>query len=296
MRIAVIGACGMLGQDIVKVLNKYSILGLFDKNEPSANLDSSKYTYLNIVDEKKVLISMLSFRPDVIINCAAYTQVDAAEENKDEALDVNYYGTKNLAKAAKLLNAYMIHISSDYVFSGEGPVFEYNLPKNPLNFYGYTKLLSEKALEGVSCTIIRTSWLYGVSGSNFPYTVARALLAGRDVSVVNDQFGKPTFSEDLALKIKFLILNMKERKRIIHFTNNVLEHTGISWYGFALRIKDFLPCNLQTGKIGKVIPISTESLKQKAKRPKHALLCSNSINEAPSWDDSLQQFMTEAYF
>ncbi len=252
---------------------------------------------LDITDELKVKEFFLAHDDiDAVINCAAYTAVDKAEDEEDKANLVNNIGVKNLAKYAKNI----IHVSTDYVFDGKAylPYSEDNTP-NPQSAYGRTKLAGEKAAinNAQIAIIIRTAWLYSAHGNNFVKTMLKLGSTKPSLGVVYDQIGTPTFARDLAKAIVAIVesdkftqalKNKQPLKEIYHFTNEGIA----SWYDFAQAImtKANLPCLVK--------PIRSEQYPTKAKRPFYSVLDKAKIKrdfnlEIPHWHDALMECMLE---
>ena len=265
MKILVTGANGQLGWDMILELKKRG-------HEPIATdiLDSfeqdCEYIKLDITDEKAVRDVITRTKPDVVVHCAAWTAVDAAEdeENKPKVYAINVLGTKYIAEACKEADCKMIYISTDYVFSGEGTEpWEPDCEDfAPLNYYGETKLEGEFAVKIAlkKYYIVRTSWVFGSHGNNFVKTMLRLAETHKEVRVVNDQIGTPTYTPDLAR----LLVDMCETDKygVYHATN---EGGYISWAEFAKEIFRV------AGKDTKVIPVTTEEYgSNKAKRPKNS--------------------------
>jgi len=288
MRILVTGKNGQLGQSINKLVN----IKAKTKHNPNSNefvfvgreeLDlSSKSSIANYFDSNDKF--------DIIINCAAYTAVDKAEEEQELANQVNHLAVKQLAQISNEQQAKLIHISTDYVFDGENdkPYTETDAT-NPINVYGKTKLAGEKALLEVmptNATIIRTSWVYSEFGNNFVKTMLRLGKERDEISVVSDQIGSPTYAIDLAEVILKIIDNkgyQEKATEVYHYSNE----GGISWYDFAQEI-------FRLAKIDcKVNPITTDQYPTPAKRPKSIVMNTDKIISnlnVPifSWHDSLR--------
>lgn len=223
---------------------------------------------LDITVLEQVQEVLLLEEPDLVINCAAYTAVDRAEEEAEQADLVNHLGVHNLAQNCKDLDIGLIHISTDYVFDGEkGAPYEVDDPTNPINVYGRTKLAGELAMRKINpkgC-IIRTSWVYSKHGSNFVKTMLRLGQEKDEISVVADQFGTPTYAPNLANVCIRLIKSFdkwKEGTEIYHYSNEGV----ISWHEFARAI-------MKEAKLKcKVNPIGTDDYPTSAKRPKNSAL------------------------
>ena len=278
MLILVTGANGQLGWDCVAEGRSrgYEVAG-FVRAE------------LDITDRDAVMKKVHEIKPDTIIHCAAWTNVDGAEDYPEECRRINVDGTRNVAEASKMVDAKLIYVSTDYVFDGSGtePWTPEDDP-HPLNTYGQSKLDGENIVRGTTGKyfIVRTSWLYGSHGKHFVKTM---LHLGREhavVRVVNDQIGTPTYSFDLAS----LLLDMAgtEKYGTYHAVN-----TGgyISWYDFAKEIfaKSGINCE--------VIPVSSEEYRANAIRPKNSRLNTGKLIEAgfnplPDWKDALKRYMS----
>jgi dTDP-4-dehydrorhamnose reductase len=258
MKILITGNKGQLGTQITNIINtKESELGKINAVYNDAvvkGIDLDELDITNLNDLRKVL---KDFAPDLVINCAAYTNVDGCEANEDVAFKANAIGPRNLAIGCKEIGAKLVHVSTDYVFEGNGtkPYREYDLA-NPVSVYGKTKLLGEQYVQQ-QCSkyfIIRTAWLYGYNGNNFVKTIIKAANANSSLTVVNDQRGNPTNAEDLAYHI--LKLALTEEYGVYHCTG-----TGeCSWYDFASKIVEYSKINCI------VNPVTTEEYKSAAKR------------------------------
>ena len=238
MKILISGGTGQLGRDCTEVL---------EKNHDVTPVGSR---ILDISDERAVRAFVRDLKPDVILNCAAFTKVDDCETQKELAWKVNVEGAKNLAAAAGERGARVIHISTDYVFDGKKPVPEYyteNDDTNPISYYGLTKLEAEKAIcaETDRYSILRTAWLYGANGQNFLKTMLRLALADpeREIKVVHDQFGSPTWSYQLAEQIEKVM--DADQNGIFHATSEGY----CTWYELATKFlgemaipNGFIPC------------------------------------------------------
>lgn len=259
MKILIVGSQGMLGNDLVKVFEKHELL-LPDEIE------------LDITNQQKVSNYILKETPELIINAAAYTNVDGCEEeaNKELAFKVNGYGPGYLAKAAEAVGAVIVHISTDYVFAGDkNGLYEVEDPVNPINVYGETKLLGEQEVMGNSSKyfILRTAWLYGPAGANFVKTMLKLSESRKEINVVNDQFGSPTYTLDLANKIKELVT--KDKYGIYHTTNSGY----CSWYDFAKLIFSYAGIDMI------VNPVSSEEFIRPAKRPHNSRMSNKKLVE-----------------
>lgn len=228
-------------------------------------------------------------QPEVIVHCAAYTNVDEAEDNREICEKVNVQGTKNLVKYCKESESSLVYISTDYVFEGIGKMYQKpDQVRNPQNVYGQTKAageeLVEKSLERYF--IIRTSWVFGEGKGNFVDTMLRLGQKGRKLRVVNDEIGSPTYTKDLAVCIGALLETKKYG--IYHITNE-----GVcSWYEFAEEIFR------QSGLKVEICPVSGEQYGAKARRPKNSRLDKECLEQAgigrlPDWKDALKRYIKE---
>ncbi len=285
LKIALIGSTGMLGIDVNAALKGVNFL---IKNYNSKNLD--------IADGTAVNGALNGFKPDYIINCAAYTDVDGAETEKEKADAVNNIGVQNLADTALNIGSRIIHLSTDYVFDGSKkmPYTEDDVP-NPINEYGLSKLRGEEALKnsGASYIILRTSWLYGKNGKNFVNTILKLADSQKKIEVVNDQFGAPTYTKDVAYAISEIIIKDNSKNEIYHLTNE--GHT--SWYKFALEIVSvFKRTNCE------IVPTPSDKFVRPAKRPVYSVMDNSKIKEdygieLRPWKDALKKYCNDiGYF
>ena len=287
LKIALIGSTGMLGIDVNAALKGVNFL---IKNFNSKNLD--------IANSEAVNSAVESFKPDYIVNCAAYTNVDGAETDKERADAVNNIGVQNLADAALNTGARIIHISTDYVFDGSKRTpYNEDDETNPINEYGSSKLRGEESLKnsGASYIILRTSWLYGKNGKNFVNTILKLADSQKKIEVVNDQFGSPTYTKDIAYAISEIIIKDNSKNEIYHLTNSSDGHT--TWYKFALEIVNvFKRTNCE------IIPVSSDKSARAAKRPVYSVLDNAKIKEdygieLRSWKDALKKYCNDiGYF
>lgn len=250
MKVLVTGARGMLGTDILQAFKSNEIIGLSREE-------------LDITNLNDVLSTVRSIKPDVVINCAAYTKVDDCETNVELAYKVNAIGPRNLAVACEENNCALLHISTDYVFDGTAHTpYKEDAMTNPLGVYGKSKLAGEQFIREL-CTkfyIVRTSWLYGKNGPNFVETMLKLAQTHLELRVVHDQIGSPTVTKDLAEAIYNLI--QTPAYGIYHLTNS----GTCSWYEFAREIFDIKGINV------KVNPITTEEFPRPAPRPKYSVM------------------------
>ena len=293
MKVFVTGVGGQLGHDVMNELNRcgHSCVG----SDIIDNIENGyQYIKLDITDEKAVSETLLREKPDAVVHCAAWTAVDAAEEeeNREKVFAVNVTGTKNIALACKQLDCKMIYISTDYVFSGEGDIpWEPDCKDfQPLNVYGQSKLDGEKAVTGLidKYFIVRISWVFGLNGKNFIKTMLNVGKKFDTVKVVNDQIGTPTYTYDLA---KLLVQMAQTDKYGFYHASN--EGGYISWYDFCREIYD------QAGLDTKVLPVSTgEYGLSKAKRPFNSRLDKSKLIKVgftplPPWQDAVKRYLKE---
>ncbi len=279
IKVLVTGANGQLGLELAVLEHKFPNLNLFftDKNT------------LNIVDFEAMESYISKNKIDVIVNCAAYTQVDKAEDVPKIADEVNHLAVKNLGLIAKMHQLKLIHISTDYVFDGNSEIpYKESDATNPQNAYGISKLNGEKALLKIdpkNSIIIRTSWLYSEFGSNFVKTMLRLSAEKEQIKVVSDQIGSPTYARDLAAVIlKIIPAINNEGIQIYHYANK----GQCSWFQFAEAIMKIAQRNCL------ILPITSAEFKTKAKRPKYSLLNTDKIQntfnlEIPNWEDALRE-------
>lgn len=272
MKVIVTGANGMLGQDLCPILENY---GYEVIKTDKYNLDIT-----NLEDCKKTLSEN---NPELIIHCAAYTDVNNAEIDIQKATEINIKGTENIAQIASKIGATLIYISTDYVFDGETKQpYTVDDKPNPINVYGQTKLKGEEVVKNLckNFYIIRTSWLYGLNGNNFVKTMLSLANEDKRISVVDDQFGCPTWTIDLAHSI-IKIINNKD-----FGTYHVCGSGYTSWYGFAEEI--FAIKNLKPN----LIPCKTNEYQSSVKRPSYSVLANDGI--CRDWKIALNDFLTNS--
>jgi len=282
MFVLVTGANGQLG----KTLNR-----LVNENKMEHRFIFATKDQLDLTDFQNIRSYIQKNQFDVIINCAAFTAVDKSEVEKNQANLVNHLSVKNIAEIARDNSIKLIHISTDYVFDGlkTEPYIEKDIP-SPINVYGKTKLDGENAIISAMVTdaiIIRTSWLYSEYGNNFLDTILSLAQKRKELNIVSDQIGSPTYAYDLAISILKIIENRKffetsHISEIFHYSND----GKCSWYDFANEIVNIsgLECSIKS--------ISSKDYPQTAKRPKHVLLDKSKIRnsfglEIIYWKDSL---------
>ena len=279
MKVLVTGVKGQLGHDVMNELAGRGIEGF--------GVDVEE---MDITDKEACERVITGAKPDAVIHCAAYTAVDAAEDNLELCRKVNAEGTRNIAKVCKALDIKMMYISTDYVFNGGGGrPWEPDDHREPLNVYGLTKYEGEISVEqNVSkYFIVRIAWVFGVNGGNFIKTMLRLGKEKGAVSVVDDQIGSPTYTYDLARLLVDMI--QTERYGRYHATNE-----GIcSWYEFACEI--FKQAGMDQVK---VTPVDSASYPAKAKRPSNSRmskekLTENGFERLPDWQDALSRYLKE---
>lgn len=275
MKILITGANGMLAKAVKNEL----------KNE---ELICTDVTELDITNLEMVKDAVNNIKPDYIINCAAYTAVDKAEEQEELAYKINAIGPKNLAIAAKQNDAILVHISTDYVFGGDKPVeqdYSEDDEKKPQAVYGTTKLAGEKFIEE-NCSnyyIFRTAWLYG-EGNNFVRTMINLAKDRNEVSVVNDQHGSPTYAVDLASMVHQAI-----EKKIPFGAYNATNIGYTTWYDFTKKIYELKNINC------KVNPVTSEEFVRPAKRPLNSQMSKDKLLKngiiIPTYEDALKRYL-----
>jgi len=282
-RLLIIGAKGMLGRELVEVLQSS-----FQVNQyPDREIWAWDLGDIDIQDESDTISKIENLRPEVVINVAAYTDVDGCETNKEKAFAINAEGMKHVALGAVKCGAKVVYLSTDYVFDGKKrePYTE-NDPPNPLNVYGRSKLKGEQYLQEQveDFLIVRTQWLFGRYGKNFVTSILQQAREKRVLSIVNDQIGSPTYTADLAKAISILI--QSNARGIFHVANSDL----CSWYTFGHAIVKL------SGLTGiKIIPISSKELNRPAIRPSYSVLSTQKFKRETgmslrSWSEALKEY------
>lgn len=276
MRVLVTGVKGQLGSDIAAELKL--------RAEECIGADIADF---DITDRGATVGTIKKYMPDCVIHCAAFTDVNGAEEKRGLCERINVLGTENVAFACNEADAKLIYISTDYVFNGEGMrPYEPNDERDPINFYGMTKSLGEDKVRSVCPKhfIVRTSWVFGKNGNNFVKTMLRLGEQMEGLTVVDDQIGSPTYTPDLAR----LLCDMAatERYGTYHATNEGF----CSWYDFAKKIMELsgIGCNIK--------PIASKDYPSPAKRPQNSRLSKeklvqNGFYKLPPWEDALKRFI-----
>lgn len=287
MRLALIGANGMLAK---------AVIGL---TPPDYELVSFDLPDFDITDRNQVLSVLTDLRPEVIINCAAFTNVDGCETQEELANLVNGTAVGYLATAAKEIAATLVHISTDYVFAGDkGTPYLEEDATHPLSAYGRSKLMGEQAILASGLErffIIRTSWLYGPGGKNFVETIVRLAKEREELRVVADQVGCPTFTQDLAAAI-FNLLKLDRAHGIYHFANE----GECSWHEFAVAIVEEAKAAGETIVTQRVVPIQTAEYPLPAPRPTWSVFSKEKYQAAtgatvPDWQKSLGAYFRNRY-
>ena len=272
MKVLLIGSKGMLGSELAQVFQDQK-LTTWDVED------------VNIVDKGRTISKIKGAKPDVIINAAAYTAVDDCEENQETAMRVNGEGPGNLAQAAKMADAVLVHYSTDYIFNGQeqdGYDEKYD-QIDPINVYGESKALGEKLIKESGCKyyIIRTAWLYGKNGNNFVDTMVKLSQEKDKLKVVDDQRGCPTYAVDLANKTKEII-DSQEPFGVFHVTNS----GECSWYEFAKEI--FRLKNIDI----KLEPCTSAEFPRPAKRPAYSVLINTKTGPLRPWQEALKEYLS----
>jgi dTDP-4-dehydrorhamnose reductase len=278
-RILVIGAKGMLGRDLVEVLRSSS------RNDEVIGWD---FEDIDIREEQSTIAKIERNYPEIVINVAAFTDVDGCESNEEKVFATNAEGMRHVALGALRCRAKVVYLSTDYVFDGKkrGPYLE-NDPPNPLNVYGRSKLKGEQYVQELveNSLIIRTQWLYGRYGNNFVTSILRQASEKRVLSIVNDQIGSPTYTADLSKAISVLI--QCDVKGIFHVANSDL----CTWYTFGQAILKL------AGIVGvKIIPISSKELGRPAIRPSYSVLSTQKLKREIGtmlrpWSEALKDYL-----
>ena len=276
MKIFVTGVKGQLGYDVVNELEGRGI--------ETIGVDIEE---MDITDSTSTWAVIKEAAPDAVIHCAAYTAVDAAEDNEDICRKVNTEGTQNIAAVCKDLDIPMMYISTDYVFDGQGErPWEPDDKRNPLSVYGQTKYEGELAVQNTvdKYFIVRITWAFGVNGKNFVRTMLRLAETNDKITVVNDQFGAPTYTYDLAVLLADMIVT--DKYGIYHATNE----GNCSWYEFAREIFREADIDME------VIPVSSNAYNAKAARPVNSRMDKKKLDEngfkrLPEWQDALKRYL-----
>ena len=274
--ILITGGNGQLGTELRHLLDEKAIKYV-----------STDAHDMDITDAEATMAYITKLKPTIVYHCAAYTAVDKAEDEGKSADElINVVGTENVAKAAESVGATLIYISTDYVFDGTKKDGEYqvNDTTNPQNEYGRTKLLGEQAVQSIMSNyyIIRTSWVFGKYGHNFVFTMQKLAETHDTLTVVNDQFGSPTWTRTLA-EFMYFVIDEKVPYGIYHLSND----NSCNWYEFAKEI-------LKDTDV-KVTPVDSTQFPQKAKRPKYSIMDLNKTKSTgfniPTWQEALASML-----
>jgi len=282
MKVLILGYKGMLGRELVDAFA--------DSNNNSRSEDYDLVLWdrnqINISNRESVIKNIGDLKPDIVINAAAYTDVDNAEYNKDLVYKVNGCAVGFLAHICKQIDALFVHFSTDYVFRGNNHLGykESHPPVDADTVYGKSKALGEKMILDTSKKyyLIRLSWMFGKYGKNFVEKMLQLASERKEIKVVNDQFGNPTYAKDLAAAVRKLI-ESKENHGVYHITNS----GHCSWYDFALKIFKF------SGLEVNVKPVRSEEFPSAAKRPTYSMLINTKLPAMRSWQDALISYLVE---
>ena len=278
MTILVTGASGQLGHDLE--------IELVSRGHQVTGVSSRE---LNMTEPDAVCKYLTAMRPGAVMHCAAYTAVDQAEDDAKTCLAVNHLGTKAVAEACADIGCKLMYISTDYVFPGDGErPWEPDDATAPLNLYGKSKLLGEKAVCETTDKhfIVRTSWVFGKNGNNFVKTMLRLGAEREQFTVVNDQFGSPTYTKDLSVLLTDMIVTDK------FGTYHAANEGFCSWYEFAGAIME------KAGLDCRVLPVSSDQYPSRARRPSNSRLSkekltANGFQRLPPWEDALRRYLAE---
>ena len=290
MKILITGISGMLGVDLCQALmEEYEVVGFDLKEFPSASFSSAPLVQrgdITRINEVKRAFNELA--PQMVVHAAAYTDVDGCERDQDRAYKVNALGTQNVCLVSQDLNIPVTYISTDFVFDGnkDSPYLEFDQP-HPISIYGKSKLAGEEYVKTLlnKYLVVRTSWLYGYYGRNFVKTILQSAGRKKELRVVNDQVGSPTYTRDLSRKIKELLLT--KLYGIYHITNS----GSCSWYEFAREI-----LKLSGIKGVELKPITSEELDRPAPRPRFSVLENYCLrltlgNSVRNWKEALRDYI-----
>ena len=277
MKLIVLGSKGMLARDLIPMLTEEHATFPFDQDQ------------VDITDKKRVFDVIGSMKPDLVVNCAAYNQVDQAETDHDAAFGVNADGVQHLALACEEFGSVLCHFSTDYVFDGKSTQpYQPDDQPNPISLYGESKWAGEVVIQSIlnRYYLIRTSSLYGKHGPNFVYTILRLAKEKKVLRVVQDQIMSPTWTMNLAQGVMKLIHS--DNFGVYHLTDRT--DGGISWFEFAKEILKLKGINKE------IKPTTSEEFKRPAKRPAYSVLdttlfTQRSGYEPMAWQESLKQFM-----
>ena len=277
MRVTIFGATGLLGKALMREWHEDEITGLGSRD-------------LDIRSAEQVAVAIRAHRPEWVVLAAAYTDVDGCETHRDQAFDINCRGAVNVVRAASQAGARILFLSTDYVFDGaKNRPYEIDDPRAPQSVYGQSKAAAEVEIHKIlpECCILRTSWVFGVGGKCFPETILNLAASRKELDVVDDQRGCPTYTVDLARTI--IQLCRKGATGFVHATNR----GDCTWFEFASQI--VASAGLRTV----VKPTSSDKFVRPAKRPKYSVLSGRSLERygimMPTWQDALQRYLIERH-
>ena len=275
MKLLITGSRGMLATDLINIASQ--------ADHKTIGLDVDE---LDITNQSQVQTKIDKSKPDVIINCAAYTAVDQAETEQEKCRAINVDGVKNLADICLKQNIILVQISTDYVFDGQKKNYNEDDPRDPINFYGQSKAEAEEYIikNLRKYYLVRTSWLYGKNGKNFVETISKLCAEKPEIKVVNDQIGRPTYTVDLSRGILNLLEDKKEFG-VYHLTNN----GQCSWFEFAQEIARLQNSTCQ------ISPCTTAEFPRPAKRPRYSVLNNNKTDKLREWKEALREFLGSRY-
>lgn len=296
MRILITGSSGMLGQALCNMLaGEHDVVGIDIEERTEGRSQKINFFKIDITDKELTTQKIKELNPNIIIHSAAYTDVDGCEKDVKRAHRLNVEATENVALVTKQCGSFLIYISTDFIFDGKknSPYTEEDIPGS-ISIYGKTKFEGEIAVKKAldRYLIIRTSWLFGKGGKNFVEAIIKQARHAGELKVVNDQRGNPTYSNDLAQAIGFIIKGQRtevRRQEILNITNS----GSCSWYEYAEEI-----INLTEIKNVKVVPITSQELNRLAKRPAMSVLDNAKFNKIygknlPHWKDALKRYLKE---
>ncbi len=292
MKILITGSSGMLGQALCGELSgKCEVAGLDVERVQSTEYRVQKFIKCDITEREKTIAAIAAIKPDVVIHTAAYTDVDGCEQNPKEAHKVNALGTETIALACRKCRSLLCYISTDFVFDGkkESAYLESDQPR-PLNIYGRSKLAGERYVQTIlkEFLIVRSSWLFGQGGKNFVLTILKKAQTEKIIEVVSDQFGSPTYAQDLAEAVSNLIDLTAGPRGIYHITNS----GSCSWYEFAQAIKELAGLDMEFR------PVSSAEYLRAARRPRMSILDNRRYrvdtgNKLRHWKEALEKYLQE---
>jgi dTDP-4-dehydrorhamnose reductase len=304
MRIAVTGASGMLGTDLLQTLaGEHELYGL-DIRKPDHQMSPStgtlagrniRYQILDITKTKETYDTITSINPEIVIHAAAYTNVDKAESDQEQAYRINSLGTRNVALACQRFDSALIYISTDYVFNGQKkePYVEIDKP-DPLGTYAKSKYWGELYTQWLvnRFMIIRSSWLFGKHGKNFVAAIQSQMKNKHSLKVVNDQIGSPTYTVDLAGAIKQLLTINNQLSTGLYGIWHITNSGSCSWHDFAKEIVK------QLGAKENVEPVGTQQVNRPAVRPRNSILDNSNwklhnFPLLPTWQDALKRYLKQ---